>query len=77
MSTGDLSKQGKLELVLDLNGELLEGPIWDDRIQKLHFIDINKQLIHTFDPHTDSTATRSAIYCCWHEFPHQGTFAMN
>lgn len=58
MSTGDLSKQGKLELVLDLNGELLEGPIWDDRIQKLHFIDINKQLIHTFDPHTDSTATR-------------------
>ncbi len=54
MSQARLSEQGKLELVLDLNGDLLEGPTWDERIRKLHFIDIDKQLIHTYDPHAES-----------------------
>jgi len=54
MSQARLSEQGKLELVLDLNGDLLEGPTWDERICKLHFIDIDKQLIHTYDPHAES-----------------------
>lgn len=58
MPQADLSQQGKLQLVLDLNGELLEGPIWDDRINKLHFIDINYQQIHTFDPHAESEHLR-------------------
>ena len=58
MSSADLSQQGKLELVLDLNGELLEGPSWDERIRKLHFIDINGQHIYTFDPHEQSEAAR-------------------
>jgi len=41
-----------------LNGDLLEGPVWDERIRKLHFIDIDKQLIHTYDPHAESEHTR-------------------
>ena len=61
MPSADLSQQGQLELVLDLNGELLEGPIWDERIKKLHFVDINRQQIHTFDPHEPSDAGRRAI----------------
>lgn len=58
MSQARLSEQGKLELVLDLNGDLLEGPTWDARIRKLHFIDIDKQLIHTYDPHAESELGR-------------------
>lgn len=58
MPSADLSQKGKLELVLDLNGELLEGPLWDDRTQKLLFIDINKQHIHTFDPEAKSDSSR-------------------
>ena len=58
MPTADLSQKGKLELVLDLNGELLEGPLWDDRTQKLLFIDINKQQIHTFDPEAKPDSSR-------------------
>ena len=60
MAKADLSKQGKLELVLDLQGQLLEGPIWDERINKLHFIDINGQKIHTLDPHAESEHCRYA-----------------
>ena len=58
MGKADLSKQGKLELVLDIQGELLEGPIWDERVNKLHFIDINGQNIHTHDPHAESEHRR-------------------
>lgn len=54
----DLSQKGKLELVLDLKGELLEGPLWDDRIKKLLFIDINKQHVHIYDPHAESESSR-------------------
>lgn len=54
----DLSQKGKLELVLDLKGELLEGPLWDDRTKKLLFIDINKQHIHTYNPHAESESSR-------------------
>lgn len=61
MPQADLSQQGKLELVLDLNGELLEGPIWDERIRKLHFVDINYQLVHTLDPHAESEHSRCSI----------------
>ena len=58
MSRARLSEQGKLELVLNLNEDLLEGPTWDERIRKLHFIDIDKQLIHTYDPHAESEHVR-------------------
>lgn len=58
MPSADLSQQGKLELILDLRGQLLEGPIWDERISKLHFVDINGQHIYTFDPDEESGAAR-------------------
>lgn len=61
MTQADLLQQGKLELVLDLKGDLLEGPVWDDRIKRLHFVDINGQLIHTLDPDTKSQHPRYLI----------------
>ncbi len=64
MAQAELLQQGKLELVLDLKGNLLEGPIWDERVKKLHFIDINGQLIHTFDPNAKSQTPRYLITCC-------------
>lgn len=38
------------ELVLDSRCELGEGPIWDGRIGRLLFVDINGHAIHSFDP---------------------------
>jgi sugar lactone lactonase YvrE len=38
------------ELALDCRCELGEGPIWDHRIGRLLFADINGHRIHTFDP---------------------------
>ena len=67
MVQADLSQQGKLELVLDIKGELLEGPIWDERIKKLHFVDINAQQIHTFEPDSKSQQPRylnTEYFCC-------------
>jgi sugar lactone lactonase YvrE len=40
------------ELVLDARCELGEGPIWDDRRQRLVFVDIMRGHIHDFDPLT-------------------------
>lgn len=39
-----------VELVLDAKAELGEGPIWDDRRQRLLFVDIMRGHIHDFDP---------------------------
>lgn len=58
MVQADLSQQGKLELAIDVQGELLEGPVWDERIKRLHFVDINGQQIHTFDPDNNSQQSR-------------------
>jgi sugar lactone lactonase YvrE len=40
------------ELVLDARAELGEGPLWDDRRQRLVFVDIMRGHIHDFDPAT-------------------------
>lgn len=61
MVQADLSQQGKLELAIDVQGELLEGPIWDERIKRLHFVDINGQRIHTFDPDNNSQQLRYPV----------------
>ena len=66
MMQEDSSEQGKLELVLDLKGELLEGPIWDERIKKLHFVDINGQQIHTFNPSNESQQPRYLSTECFY-----------
>lgn len=61
MVPADLSQQGKLELVIDVQGELLEGPVWDERIKRLHFVDINGQQIHTFDPDNNCNNRYSVV----------------
>lgn len=40
------------ELVLDAHAELGEGPLWDDRRQRLLFVDIMRGDVHEFDPAT-------------------------
>lgn len=40
------------ELVLDIRTELGEGPLWDDRRNRLVFVDIMRGHIHEFDPAT-------------------------
>jgi sugar lactone lactonase YvrE len=41
-----------IELVLDARAELGEGPLWDDRRQRLLFVDILRGDVHAFDPVT-------------------------
>jgi len=40
------------ELALDARAELGEGPLWDDRRQRLLFVDILRGHVHEFDPAT-------------------------
>ncbi len=40
------------ELVLDVRAELGEAPVWDDRRERLLFVDIMRGHIHEFDPAT-------------------------
>ena len=41
-----------MTLALDARAELGEGPIWDDRRQRLLFVDIMRGCVHEFDPAT-------------------------
>lgn len=42
-------------LILHIEGTLLgEGPVWNHRQQVLHWVDIPRGLIHTYDPQTDT-----------------------
>jgi sugar lactone lactonase YvrE len=40
----------QVELALDIRTELGEGPLWDDRRQRLLFVDIVPGHVHEFDP---------------------------
>ena len=42
------------ELVLNAQAQLGEGPLWDDRRQRLVFVDIMRGHVHEFDPATES-----------------------
>lgn len=37
---------------LQVKAELGEGPVWDDRLQELHFVDILGHRVHSFQPTT-------------------------
>jgi sugar lactone lactonase YvrE len=39
-----------VDLALDIRTELGEGPLWDDRRQRLLFVDIEPGHVHEFDP---------------------------
>ncbi|HXH06865.1 MAG TPA: SMP-30/gluconolactonase/LRE family protein [Vicinamibacterales bacterium] len=47
------------ELVLDARAELGEGPVWDDRRQRLVWVDILKGRVHRFDPATGRCESRT------------------
>jgi sugar lactone lactonase YvrE len=40
------------DLVFDVRAQLGEGPVWDDRRQRLLFVDIMRGHVHEFDPVT-------------------------
>ena len=42
------------ELVYDCHCQLGESPTWDERIQRLYFVDINSKKIHIYDAATKS-----------------------
>jgi sugar lactone lactonase YvrE len=42
----------RVDLVLDARADLGEGPVWDDRRQRLLFVDIMRGDVHAFDPVT-------------------------
>ena len=39
-------------LVVDAHAELAEGPVWDDRLQRLWWIDLLGGIVHVTDPLT-------------------------
>jgi sugar lactone lactonase YvrE len=46
-----------VELVLDARAELAEGPVWDDRLQRLWWVDIMAGAVHLTDPSTGTDET--------------------
>ena len=46
-----------MECVLDAQAELGEGPVWDPDAGCLYFVDIERGLVHRYDP--DTQASRS------------------
>jgi sugar lactone lactonase YvrE len=42
----------QVDLALDVCAELGEGPVWDDRRERLLFVDIMRGHVHEFDPAT-------------------------
>jgi sugar lactone lactonase YvrE len=45
-------KEHSAELALELHAQLAEGPVWDERSQKLFFVDILGERVHCFHPAT-------------------------
>jgi sugar lactone lactonase YvrE len=51
------SPASAVELVLDARAELAEGPVWDDRRERLWWVDIMAGMVHLTDPSTGSNQT--------------------
>lgn len=47
-----------VELVLDAHAGLGEGPLWDARTGRLHWVDVMAGLVHTYDPTTGDDVSR-------------------
>jgi sugar lactone lactonase YvrE len=52
-----VSQESTVELMLDARAELAEGPIWDDRLQRLWWVDITAGTVHLTDTSTGSDQT--------------------
>ncbi|MFC1960357.1 SMP-30/gluconolactonase/LRE family protein [Chloroflexota bacterium] len=48
---------GQVELVLDAQAVLGEGPLWDEREKKLYWVDIVSQALHIYDPAAEENKT--------------------
>lgn len=46
-----------VELVLDINATLGEGPHWDPRVEKLYWVDIKEKRLNAFDPKSGANDT--------------------
>lgn len=46
----NLNGDGSVEILFQANSVLGEGPIWDDRVQVLYWVDIRQRRISRFDP---------------------------
>jgi sugar lactone lactonase YvrE len=46
------TKELTAEIALEVHAQLGEGPVWDEELQKLSFVDIVGQRVHTFSPAT-------------------------
>ncbi|HTT88762.1 MAG TPA: SMP-30/gluconolactonase/LRE family protein [Acidimicrobiales bacterium] len=46
------AKEHQAEVALEVRTQLGEGPVWDERSQRLYFVDIVNQRVHTFWPAT-------------------------
>lgn len=45
-----MSASPPVELVLDARAELGEGPVWDERLRRLVWVDIQRGRVHLYDP---------------------------
>jgi sugar lactone lactonase YvrE len=46
------AKELTAEIALEVHAQLGEGPVWDEQLQKLSFVDIVGHRVHTFSPAT-------------------------
>ncbi|HWP99072.1 MAG TPA: SMP-30/gluconolactonase/LRE family protein [Vicinamibacterales bacterium] len=51
--------EARPELVLDARATLGEGPVWDDRRQRLVWVDILERRVHRFDPASGRCESRT------------------
>ena len=51
------SHESTVELVLDARAELAEGPVWDDRLERLWWVDIMAGVVHLTDTASGSDRT--------------------
>jgi sugar lactone lactonase YvrE len=47
----------KVQLAQDARATIGEGPVWDQRSQRLHWVDISAGLVHRFSPRDGSDST--------------------
>jgi sugar lactone lactonase YvrE len=54
------TKEHEAEVALEVSAQLGEGPVWDERQQRLYFVDIVGHRVHTFWPATGEHRTFDA-----------------
>jgi sugar lactone lactonase YvrE len=47
----------QISLALDSKCILGESPVWDAKLKRLHFVDINGKKLHSYDPASEKCST--------------------